>query len=202
MPGEILMEPIILASSSPRRQEILKLMNIPFKVIMPTYKEEIPEGMEVEKIPEFFAAKKVESVAKSIPNEKEIPWILGADTMVTLNGKIYGKPESPDQARQFLHELKNKTHKVITGIALYNGALHFVSSRTVISEVTFSNMSGDEINWYVNTGEWHGAAGGYRIQELASCFIKKIKGTNSAVVGLPVFDLYDMLKEQGYSIID
>jgi septum formation protein len=62
-------------------------------------------------------------------------------------------------------------------------------------------MSEEEIQWYIDTGDWHGAAGGYRIQGMASCFISKIEGTNSCVVGLPIFELYDMLKEQGYSII-
>jgi len=196
------MDPIILASSSPRRQEILKLLNIPFQVIMPNFEEIAPEDMDIEKIPEYFATKKVESVAKSLPAGMEIPWILGADTIVVYKDKIYGKPESPEQAVEFLKELKGKTHKVITGMALFNGKLHFVSNRTSINEVTFNNMSDKEIEWYVSTGDWHGAAGGYRIQGLASCFIKHIKGTNSSVVGLPIFELYDMLKEQNYSIID
>lgn len=196
------MDPIILASSSPRRQEILKLLNIPFQVIMPSFDEIAPEDMEIEKIPEYFATKKVESVAKSLPAGMEIPWILGADTIVVYQNKIYGKPESPEQATEFLKELNGKTHKVITGLALFNGTLHFVSNRTSINEVTFNQMTDKEIEWYVNTGDWHGAAGGYRIQGLASCFIKNINGTNSSVVGLPIFELYDMLKEQNYSIID
>ncbi|MDE7391048.1 MAG: Maf family protein, partial [Treponemataceae bacterium] len=72
----------------------------------------------------------------------------------------------------------------------------------VISQVTFAPMTQEEIDWYISTGDWHGAAGGYRIQGLASCFIKTITGTNSAVVGLPIFELYDMLKEQGYALIE
>ncbi len=196
------MDPIILASSSPRRQDILKSLNIPFQVIMPQFDEIIPQDMDLEKVPEFFATKKVESVAKSLPSGIEYPWILGADTMVIYKDKVYGKPESPEQAIEFLNELKGKTHKVITGLALFNGNLHFVSNRTSITEVTFKNMTEKEIQWYISTGEWHGAAGGYRIQGMASCFIKHIKGTNSSVVGLPIFELYDMLSEQGYSIID
>ncbi len=196
------MEPIILASSSPRRQEILKLLNIPFKVVMPEIDESQPDDVTTEKLPEYLATRKVDAVARSMPAGSELPWILGADTLIELDGKIYGKPRDQEQAVQFLQELQGKTHRVMTGLALYNGTLHFVSTKTVISQVTFAPMTREEIDWYIGTGDWHGAAGGYRIQGLASCFIKTITGTNSAVVGLPIFELYDMLKEQGYVLID
>lgn len=196
------MEPIILASSSPRRQEILKLLNIPFQVIMPNYEEIIPDGMTPAKAAEYLSSKKVESVAKSLPKGLEIPWILGADTVVTLDGIIYGKPADQEKAAEYLRLFQGKTHQVITGLTLYNGRLHAMETRSASTSVTFAPMSDEEIEWYVNTGDWHGAAGGYRIQGLASCFIKKIQGTNSNVVGLPIFELYDMLKTQGYSILD
>jgi septum formation protein len=196
------MEPIILASSSPRRQEILKLLNIPFQVIMPNYEEIIPDTLEIDKVAEYLASKKVDAVARSLPAGMEIPWILGADTIVTIDQKIFGKPADQEQAVEYLHILQGRTHRVITGLALYNGKLHFLNCRSAVTAVTFAPMTDKEIEWYVNTGDWHGAAGGYRIQGLASCFIKKIEGTNSNVVGLPIFELYDMLKEQGYSILD
>jgi len=196
------MEPIILASASPRRQEILKLLNIPFKVIIPDIDEVAPEGMPPEKVPEYLAAKKVDAVARSLPTGSELPWILSADTIIVMDGKIYGKPDSQEQAVEFLKTFQGRTHKAVTGMALYNGNLHYVSTRTSETKVTFAPMSQEEIDWYIGTGDWHGAAGAYRIQGLASCFIKKIDGTNSSVVGLPIFELYDMLKEQGYSILD
>jgi septum formation protein len=196
------MEPIILASSSPRRQEILKLLNIPFQVIMPNYEEIIPDTMEIDKAAEYLASKKVDAVARSLPAGMEIPWILGADTIITIDQKIFGKPADQEQAVEYLHILQGRTHRVITGLALYNGKLHFLNCRSAVTTVTIAPMTDKEIEWYVNTGDWHGAAGGYRIQGLASCFIKKIEGTNSNVVGLPIFELYDMLKEQGYSILD
>ena len=87
-------------------------------------------------------------------------------------------------------------------MALYNGRTHATSVRTAVTKVTFAPMTDEEIQWYIETGDWHGAAGGYRIQGMASCFISKIDGTNSCVVGLPIFELYDMLKEQKYSIIN
>ena len=196
------MKPIILASSYPRRQEILKLLNIPYQVKVSNIDESYPSDISLEQVPEFLANKKVEAVMRTYPAGHEIPWILGADTMILLEGKLYGKPVDNEEAVRFMQEFQGKTHQVITGLALFNGELMFATSRTSITNVTFAPMTREEIDWYVETGDWHSAAGGYRIQGLASCFIKKIEGTNSNVVGLPIFELYDVLKEQGYSILE
>jgi len=196
------MKPIILASSSPRRQEILKLLNIPYQVKVANFDEKYPDDMALEEVPEYLASRKVDAVVRTYPDGHEIPWVLGADTMILLDGKLYGKPADAQEAEQFMKELQGKTHQVITGIALFNGSLMYASSRTSVTYVTFAPMTQEEIDWYIETGDWHGVAGGYRIQGLASCFVKKIEGTNSNVVGLPIFELYDMLKEQGYSILE
>jgi len=192
------MEPIILASSSPRRQEILKMLKIPYRVIMPNIDETVSNLLAHDEIPELLAREKVLAVIKSLPVGQEIPWVLGADTIISFEDKLYGKPENQDQAFEFLKGFQGKSHKIITSIVLYNGKKRTTSSRVCKTDITFAPMSDEEIQWYVDTGEWHGAAGGYRIQGLASCFIKKIEGLNSNVVGLPIFELYDMLKEQGY----
>lgn len=196
------MEPIILASSSPRRQEILKLLNIPFKVIIPNIDETISSAIEPEEIPEFLAREKVTAVIHSLPPQQEILWILGADTIILKEGKIFGKPDSRAQAEAFIREFSGKTHQVITSVVLYNGRKKTFVSKNAVTKVTFSELSDKEINWYLDTEEWHGAAGGYRIQSLASCFIKSIEGTQSCVTGLPIFELYDMFKEQGYSLLE
>lgn len=196
------MEPIILASSSPRRQEILRLLNIPFKIVIPKIDETIPAGMALEAAPEHLAARKVDAVAHLLPVENELPWILGADTLIVAEGRVLGKPADQMEARSFLQLLQGATHKVLTGLALFNGKLLYMDTRTSVTKVTFAPMTETEIDWYIGTGDWHGAAGGYRIQGLASCFIQNIEGTSSSVVGLPIFELYDMLKVQGYSILD
>ena len=87
-------------------------------------------------------------------------------------------------------------------MALFNGKLNYLSTRINKTKVRFSKMSAEEIEWYVNTGEWHGAAGGYRVQGMASCFIEHIEGSYSSIIGLPIFEFYDILKEQGYSILE
>ena len=195
------MEPIILASASPRRQEILTKLQIPFKVMISDFDETKPDGIELEKIPEYFASKKVESIVKKIPSNQAIPWVFGADTMVVKGKKAYGKPQDIDEAKKMLKDFSGATHSVITSIALFNGKNNYLSTRTCVSKVTFAELSEEEIDKYLETYEWHGVAGGYRIQGFASCFIKKIEGSYSAIMGLPIFEFYDILKEQGYSIL-
>ncbi len=195
------MDPIILASASPRRQEILNQLNIPFKVIPSTDEEVFPENVEHNKIPENLAVQKIKSILKTFSKELEKVWILGADTLIFFEDEIFGKPKDQDEAEKILRKLQGHTHTVITGIALYNGKEHALTTRSSVNKVTFAPMTDEEIDWYVSSGDWHGVAGGYRIQGLASCFIEKIEGTTSSIMGLPIFELYDMLKEQGYSIL-
>ncbi|UKI54338.1 MAG: Maf family protein [Treponema sp.] len=196
------MEPIILASSSPRRQEILKMLDIPFQVILPNIDETLTSSVDTEDIPELLAREKVSAVIHSLPSQQEIQWVLGADTVIVKNGRIFGKPQSADEAAEFLKEFQGSTHTVITAVVLYNGKQKSTTSRVARTKVTFAPMTDDEIQWYLESGEWHGAAGGYRIQSLASIFIEKIEGTQSCVTGLPIHELYDMLKEQNYSILN
>jgi len=196
------MEPIILASSSPRRQEILKMLKIPFRVIIPNIDETLTTAIELEQVPELLAREKVTAVIHSLPAGQEIPWVLGADTLIIYDNKIIGKPENHEQAIEYLKMLQSNTHTVVTALVLYNGHTHETTSKICKTNITFAPMTDEEIEWYVETGEWHGAAGGYRIQSLASCFIKKIEGSYYGAVGLPIFELYDILKQQGYSILE
>lgn len=196
------MEPIILASSSPRRQEILKMLKIPFRVIIPNIDETLSSAIDLEQVPELLAREKISAVIRSLPSGQEIPWVLGADTLILFEDKILGKPQDHNQAVEYLHMLSGKTHTVVTAIVLYNGRTRETKSRISKTKVTFSQMTDEEIEWYCETGEWHGAAGGYRIQSLASCFVKNIEGSYSGAVGLPIYELYDILKEQGYSILE
>lgn len=196
------MEPIILASSSPRRQEILKMLDIPFQVILPNIDETLTSSVDTEDIPELLAREKVSAVIHSLPSQQEIQWVLGADTVIVKNGRIFGKPQNADEAAEFLKEFQGGSHTVITAVVLYNGKQKSTTSRVAKTKVTFAPMTDDEIQWYLESGEWHGAAGGYRIQSLASIFIEKIEGSQSCVTGLPIHELYDMLKEQNYSILN
>ena len=196
------MEPIILASSSPRRQDILKMLGIPFQVVLPNIDETLTAGVEAEDVPELLAREKVSAVIHSLPSQQEIQWILGADTVIVKDDVIYGKPQDADEAESFLKLFQGNSHYVVTALVLYNGRTKTTTSLVCKTKVTFAPLSDEEIQWYLETGEWHGAAGGYRIQSLASLFISKIEGSQSCVTGLPIYELYDMLKEQNYSVLN
>jgi septum formation protein len=131
---------------------------------------------------------KVKSVRQSF-NDYE--WIAGFDTVVELDNNILGKPKSRDEANHMLHGISGKTHKVHTGVAIAHPS--GISTEICTTYVTFNKMTDNEIEFYLDTCEWNGAAGGYRIQERGAFYIKRIKGSFSNVVGLPISLFYGML---------
>jgi septum formation protein len=161
----------------------------------------IDESYEEEATPwevaETLAKRKVERIAELLTGRTP-QWICGADTLISVDGEIYGKPRDRDDAERMLRTLQGRSHDVITAVALFNGREKSVDCRSVQSSVTFAPLSEEEIEWYLNTGEWQGVAGSYRIQGLASCYISGITGSFSAIVGLPMHEFYVMLKDNGY----
>jgi septum formation protein len=195
------MEPIVLASGSLRRQEYFRLLGLPFSIITSQIEEILSPELNPEKQAEKLAADKVQAVIKLL--EGRIPqWIVGADTLISIDGDILGKPKDREDAKKMLLRFANRPHEVITSIALYSGKVKSISSKTVKTMVTFAEITENELEWYLNTGEWQGVAGAYKIQGLASCFISKIDGSYINVVGLPIHEFYLMLKENNYPFID
>ena len=192
------MEPIILASKSPQRQDILRRLNIPFVCIPSETDETFDPSLPPEKAVEQIALRNAEAVLRS-PRTINTPWIIAADTLIFSHGTPMGKPADVEQARSMLQSYSGAPHKVITAICCYDEKLHRLSTRISSSNVCFKALSDAEIEWYLSTGEWQGAAGAYRIQGIAACFITKIEGSYSGIVGLPISELYDILKEHGYS---
>ena len=188
------MEPIILASESPRRQEFFRLLGLPFTCIPANVDESFESGADCRSVAEELAVKKVKKVAET----RQDAWICGADTLVELDGTIYGKAHDRDGAGSMLRSLRGRTHRVISAVALYNGKAKTMDQRTIVSDVTFAPLSEGEIEWYLDSGEWSGAAGSYKIQGLASCFITEIKGSHFCVAGLPIREFYVMLRDNGY----
>ena len=191
------MEPIILASGSLRRQEYFKLMGLPFSILPAVIDESQMTQTSPQKLTCEFAVKKVEKVIE-VMKDRLPKWICGADTVISMDGKIFGKPKDREEAGIILRELSDKQHKVITSIALYNGRSGKIDCRAVSCAVTFAPLTEAEIEWYLETDEWQGVAGAYRIQALASCFITKINGSPSTVIGLPLREFYVMLRDNGY----
>jgi septum formation protein len=191
------MEPIILASGSLRRQEYFRLMGLPFS-IMPSPEDEIHEpGLEPWAATEKLAVQKVNKAIEYLKGRTP-PWIAGADTLISVDGCNYGKPGDRDEAKRMLSVLQGRDHEVITAVALFSGREKTLDCRSVLSTVSFAPLSDGEIEWYLDTGEWQGAAGSYKVQGLASCFISCIKGSYTSIVGLPMREFYVMLRENGY----
>jgi septum formation protein len=191
------MEPIILASASPRRQDFFRLMGIPFTCIPAMIDETPPPGLPPRQAAEELARRKALAVANR-PHSTPPPWIFAADTIVVLENEIFGKPADRNDARRMLERLAGRRHEVITAMALCNTKRNTPDCRSAVSEVAFAPLTGAEIEWYLDTGEWEGAAGAYRLQGLGSCLIEAVNGSPSGVAGLPLYDFYAMLRDNGY----
>jgi len=191
------MEPIILASGSPKRQEYFKLMGLPFSILPALIDESQITQKDPLKLTSELAIKKVEKVIE-IMKDHLPEWICGADTVIAMDDVIFGKPPDREKAAVMLKQLSGKEHQVVTSVALYAGRRKKTDCRSSVCTVTFAPLTEEEIEWYLDTNEWQGVAGAYRIQGLAGCFITRIKGAPSTVAGLPLREFYAMLRDNGY----
>ncbi len=179
---------IILASLSPRRKTLLKLITEDFSCISENIPEIIPDVLDILKAPEFLALKKAEAVAVFHPEDT----VIGADTAVFLDKKLLGKPKDKREAEKMLLSLSGKEHFVITGCAVIKGEVK--KSFSVKTAVKFRTLSINEIRDYIENSNPLDKAGSYGIQDKGALFVEKIKGDYYNVVGLPVSRLYEVLK--------
>jgi septum formation protein len=191
------METIILASGSPRRRELLTRVKLPIKVIPPDIVEDYSSFSSIPELVTRLARNKVDAILALFKSESP-RWVLVLDTVVEVDGKVLGKPSGPEEAETMLRMLSGKVHRVYTGIALLVERGKPVEQEVVCTEVKFREMDGKEIHFYLDTGEWAGAAGGYRIQERGAFFIEWIRGSYSNVVGLPLEAFYGILVRNEY----
>jgi len=182
---------IILASQSPRRRELLTLMGLDFTVITSDIEENPPHGAAVDAYVSALALQKAEAVAKDHPNA----CVIGADTVVYLDGDILGKPHTPENAKKFLSRMQGRQHTVYTGVAVIANGKSDI--RVDTTNVTFAPMSESEIDWYVSTGEPLDKAGAYGVQGPGGIFVKQIDGNYFNVIGMPLPILYHMLLDAG-----
>lgn len=180
---------IILASKSPRRQELLKLMDIDFRVVLKEVDESYPDGLTPAEIAVYIASKKAEAFDEDVADEI----VLTADTIVAIDGLILGKPESREHAIEMLQRLSGKVHEVYTGVCLfYKGEYNKFYDR---SEVFFRQLTDEEIISYVDEYEPYDKAGSYGIQQRIGLIgIERINGSYTNVVGLPTEKVYQQLK--------
>ena len=187
---------IILASGSPRRKELLKLIVPDFEILISGIDEKLEEGLTPQEQVTRLAYIKAKDVYGKTNGDRIV---IGADTVVTKNGKIYGKPKDRNDAKQMLKELieGDKMHSIITGLCviIYKDGKYkeYIISDEV--KVFLKDMSGDEIEKWLNTGNAMDKAGAYGIQNEFCVFVVKIDGNYSTAVGLPTQKLYDCIKE-------
>lgn len=184
---------IILASQSPRRKELMDILNIKYDIIVSNADETIQEGLTVEEQAKRLSYIKAKTVFDETQGDRIV---IGSDTMVVKDGKIYGKPHSKEDAFKILKELNGQKHQVITGLAVLvekNGKYEeYLEYDT--AEVYFKSMSDKEITDWINTGKAMDKAGAYAVQGEFCVFIEKINGNYSTVKGLPIHKVYDRLK--------
>ena len=187
---------IILASSSPRRKEILQMFNLEFNV----HPSNIDENINI-KNPYEFVQSLSYNKAKDVSDKNPDSLVIGCDTIVHINDKILGKPVNEEDAFSMLKLLSGKCHEVATGISLVCKNKNINLTSHEITKVYFNNLSDEEILSYIKTGEPLDKAGSYGIQGLASVFVEKIDGCYFNVVGLPTSKLYNLLGRIGVNLL-
>ena len=184
------MKKVILASNSPRRREILgKFIN--FEAVT----AEVKEDNDFYKSPETLVMALAFEKANSVAVKHEDAIVIGADTIVEIEGEILGKPKSREGAKRMMEKLRGKSHKVITGFSIIDLSSDKKYMDYEVTEVVFKDLSDEEIEAYINKAEYMDKAGAYGIQEEAALFVDKIKGEYLNIVGFPISKIYTVLKD-------
>jgi septum formation protein len=182
---------VVLASASPRRRELLTLIGIEHSVVPSNFDETMQAGEEPLGHALRLAAEKAGAVASAHPDAV----VIGADTVVVLDGEVLGKPSTPAAAGETLRALSGRTHTVITAVAVAHGGVVRRGAEQVA--VTFRRLDADEVDAYVATGEGMDKAGAYGIQGFGATIVERIEGDYFAVMGLPLVRLVCLLREVG-----
>ena len=180
---------IILASESPRRKYLLEQAGLRFLVVPSRFDEgSLTPGDPIDTVTTLAEAK-VAEVAERFPDS----WVIGADTIVSINGQILGKPASEEEALRMLHQLSGHTHQVFTGFSICCLSKNRQITDAVHTDVTFKQLTEEEIQWYIQTREPFDKAGAYAIQGLGTFLVRRINGSYTNVVGLPVCEVIEYL---------
>lgn len=186
---------LVLASRSPRRGQLLREAGFLFEAVSPRFEEPDPAGWLGG--PELYAESASYGKASSVIGDFPENVVLGADTIVALDGQILGKPTDRDDARRILSMLTASTHQVITGVTVLSPADYREITRHAVTQVSMRRMSNAELDAYLAGGQWQGKAGAYGIQDDGDPFVTLVEGSFSNVVGLPVELVLELLAEVG-----
>lgn len=184
---------LILASSSENRKAILESLDIQFEVDFPTCDEDSIVSDSALILTQKRAKAKAESLIAKYRNREVV--LVGCDTVIECDGIIFGKPKTPDEAKDMFASYVGKSHHVLSSICCIDACTQQTELATSTSTVFFGFLDESELEAYIESGEWKGVSGGYRLQGFASRFIKRIEGSPSGIVGLPVYELYSILKK-------
>lgn len=188
---------LVLASTSPRRRQILALLGVPFEVIAPEFEEQISSHLPADQEVVEFALGKAQSVAQKYPGSI----VIGSDTMIELSGEKIGKPTDREDARRILRLLSGETHRILTSVAIIDhGGPGLKEIETVVVEMRAYTEA--EIENYLDSGESDDKAGAYSIQGRGSALIKSISGDYLAAVGMPLRRIAPYLESRGLSVVD
>jgi septum formation protein len=191
------MRKIVLASSSPRRKELLEKTGLKFIIDPGDYEEDMTLRLKPTELAKVLSRGKAESVARRYKDAI----VIGADTFIAYKDDVMGKPHTSARAIAMLKKLSGKAHRVITGLTIIDTKTGKNISRAFESRVYFKEMTSGEIIAYVKTGEPLERGGGYAIQDLGSVFIKKIEGDFFGIMGLPIYELVKELKRFGIDVV-
>jgi septum formation protein len=180
----------ILASASPRRSELLKLLGFDFDVMPGS----VDEAFRPAETPREHVLRLSEEKALSVARCHPDAWVLGADTIVVVAGEVLGKPGSPAEAKGMLEKLSGREHEVFTGFSIVRQDRGSRIREVVGSSILFREIADDEMAWYTGTEEPYDKAGAYAVQGMGGCFIREIRGSFSNVMGLPLCEVVDALK--------
>ncbi len=189
-------ERICLASASPRRQELLRQIDVAYTIHAP----DIDEAPQNEESPIDLARRLAVDKLHAVRDHVDERLVLAADTVVFLGDHVLGKPATREEARRMLDTLSGRTHAVVSAFALFNRDTDETTVDMGVTKVLFALLEEDEIERYLDTAEWQGVAGGYRIQERAAALVTQIHGEYATVVGLPIRRLYSILRQSKYML--
>ncbi|MFC0228124.1 Maf family protein [Serratia aquatilis] len=179
---------LYLASGSPRRRELLTLLGLPFEIILTHTEEQRKQGETAE---EYVCRLAQDKASAGVAMAQQDWPVLGADTIVVLNGQVLEKPQNEEHAAQMLAALSGKQHQVMTAVAIADRS--DMLCQLVVTDVTFRNLTPQDIHEYIATGEPMDKAGAYGIQGKGGCFVRAIAGSYHAVVGLPLVETHELL---------
>ena len=190
------MKPIILASTSPRRKEIMAKLGLEFETVSSDYEEDMSLELAPLELAKILSAGKAEAVATRYTDHV----IIAADTFIALDNEVLGKPHTEDNAAKMLKKISGRPISVITGYTIIDTSADKKLSKAIETKVYIKELSEEEINGYIKTGEPLDRAGAFAAQDLGAVIVEKIDGDFFNVMGLPLFHLSESLKEFGINI--